>query len=158
MSSAPQLTTTAHIRVAFIGSAGIPNLYGGFESFLEHCAPEIAKHTKAVVVTCDHSLYEDQTGDFHGVRRIFIPIRANGAHSILHDLLAFLRVLPVVDQIIVLGVSGGVWFPLFRALCMLTSKRLLINIDGVEWRRSKFSPWRRGVLRAFDRLAQVFSH
>jgi glycosyltransferase involved in cell wall biosynthesis len=158
MSSKPNLNIIVHTRVAFIGSAGIPNRYGGFESFLEHCAPEIAKRTRAVVVTCDSSLYQDRAVDFHGVRRIFIPIRANGARSIIHDLFAFLRVLPIADQIVVLGVSGGVWFPLFRALCTLMGKRLLVNIDGVEWRRSKFSPWRRGLLRVFDMLAQVFSH
>jgi glycosyltransferase involved in cell wall biosynthesis len=149
---------SASLRVAFIGSAGIPNRYGGFESFLEHCAPEIARHTQTVLVTCDSAMYDDRSTDFHGVRRMFIPIRANGALSVFHDLFAFLRVIPLVDCVVVLGVSGGLWFPLFRAICAATRKQLVVNIDGVEWRRNKFGFWRRGLLRTFDSLAQRFSH
>lgn len=145
-------------RVAFIGSSGIPNCYGGFEAFLENCAPEIAKNTKATIVTCDSTLYNDKTPNFHGVRRIFIPVRANGFSSIFHDLISFIRVFPAADYIFVLGVSGGVWFPLFRTLCTLTGKILLVNIDGLEWRRRKFSNWQRSILKTFDSIAQIFSH
>ena len=147
-----------HLRIAFVGSAGIPNRHGGFESFLEHCAPEISKKTRITIVTCDSKLYEDKTSDFNGVHRIFIPIRANGILSIVHDLIAFLRVLPITNYIVILGVSGGIWFPLFRILCTITGRRLLVNIDGVEWRRLKFNRWQRGVLKFFDALAQCCSH
>ena len=146
------------IRVAFIGSAGIPNRYGGFESFLEHCAPVVAERCAQVMVTCDAASYEDRETEFRGVQRLFIGVRANGAPSIVHDLVAFLRVLPHATHVVVLGVSGGPWFPLFRALCQIQGKRLLVNIDGVEWRRSKFSRWRRRLLRAFDALAQRCAH
>lgn len=80
------------IRIAFVGSVGVPNRYGGFEAFLEHCGPEIAKKAAEVVVTCDASVYENKDGDFQGVKRVFIPVRANGGASILHDALAFLKV------------------------------------------------------------------
>lgn len=150
--------TDRPIRVAFIGSAGIPNRYGGFEAFLEHCAPTIARHVENVTVTCDSALYIDQREDFDGVRRLFISVRANGARSILHDLVAFARVFPRATHVVVLGVSGGLWFPLFRLLCAATGKRLIVNIDGVEWRRAKFSAWRRGVLRGLDALAQLGAH
>ncbi|MFS9599350.1 hypothetical protein Q6311_30915, partial [Klebsiella variicola] len=79
---------------------------------------------------------------------------ANGAFSVLHDLLAFLRVFSRSQGIVVLGVSGGLWFPLFRAMCALTGKRLIINVDGVEWRRAKFSVNKRRLLKLFDALAQ----
>lgn len=146
------------MRVAFIGSAGIPNRYGGFESFLEHCGPSFAVATASTVVTCDASLYQDDLSpDFCGVRRVFLKTRANGASSILHDLLAFLRVYRGNTHIMVLGVSGGPWFPLFQLMCRLGGKRLGVNIDGVEWRRTKFSRNKQRILRLFDHLAQRFS-
>lgn len=146
------------MRVAFIGSAGIPNRYGGFESFLENCGPSFAATTASTVVTCDASLYPDDISpEFHGVRRVFLATRANGALSVLHDLLAFLRVYWGSTHIMVLGVSGGPWFPLFLLMCRLGGKRLGVNIDGVEWRRSKFSPVKKRILRLFDSLAQRFS-
>lgn len=146
------------ISVSFVGSAGIPNKYGGFEAFLEHCAPEIARLVTRVIVTCDSSMYSEKDSNFNGVERVFIKVPANGAWSVLHDLIAFFSVFLVSTHIIVLGVSGGPWFPLFRFLCSLTGKTLLINVDGVEWQRSKFSRWKRVVLRLFDYLSQTFSH
>ena len=146
------------MTISFIGSAGIPNRYGGFESFLEHCAPKIAAQDISVFVTCYSGLYQDQRPDFRGVHRLFLSLSANGLSSIAHDAIAFLRVFYRSDQIVVLGVSGGLWFPLFRLLCELYGKRLIVNVDGVEWRRKKFSARKRQLLRLFDTLAQRFSH
>lgn len=146
------------LKVAFIGSVGIPNRYGGFESFLEQCAPILANSVAQVTVSCDAEKYDDHTPEYKGVRRIFINVPANGAKSVLHDLVAFMRVWPNASHIVVLGVSGGLWFPLFRFLCLLTGAQLCINIDGVEWRREKFSYVKRIALRLFDGLAQLFAH
>lgn len=148
----------ANNHLAFIGGAGIPNRYGGFESFTESCCPAILDLVGSVTVTCDASLYPDKRPAFSGVRRVFISVRANGASSILHDLVAFLAVFRNATHIIVLGVSGGVWFPLFRLLCDCFGKRLLVNVDGLEWRRTKFSRVKRMLLRVFDGMAQLFAH
>lgn len=155
-NTAPQKSVS--YCIAFIGTAGVPNCYGGFESFLEFCGPVIARQVKSVTVTCDASLYTDQQPQFQGMHRIFLPVRANGAMSVLHDLLAFFAVFRRSTHIIVLGVSGGAWFPVFRLLCDLFGKRLLVNVDGVEWRRTKFSPTKRLLLRCFDAMAQLCAH
>lgn len=144
--------------ISFIGSAGIPNRYGGFEAFLEHCTPEISVHAGRVIVTCDSSLYEDRSEEYGYVERRFIGIKANGAQSALHDLVAFFRVFSASSHIVILGVSGGLWFPLFRLLCAFGGRTLAVNLDGVEWQRGKHSPFKRAVLRVFDILAQVFAH
>lgn len=145
-------------RIAFIGSVGIPNRYGGFEAFLEHTTPFMLDGAESVIVTCARSVYPDGEPTYQGVERVFINCPANGAASILHDLLAFFAVFPRASHIIVLGVSGGMWFPLFRLLCALTGKQLLVNVDGVEWKRGKFSPSKRLFLRVIDYIAQRFAH
>ncbi len=146
------------VNFAFIGSAGIPNRYGGFESFLEHCGPAFARMTKSTIVTCDASLYqEDLSSQYLGVNRVFLGVAANGVASVMHDLIAFLRVYRSSSHIMVLGVSGGLWFPFFKLMCWLGGRRLGVNIDGVEWRRTKFSRYKQRVLRVFDYLAQRFS-
>lgn len=145
-------------NIAFIGTAGIPNRYGGFESFLEHCAPVVVCMGHKVTVSCDARLYPDKAPIYRGVQRRFLSVPANGGASILHDLLAFFRVFASHRFIVVLGVSGGAWFPLFRVLCDATGKRLIVNVDGVEWRRSKFGPSKRALLKLFDAAAQRFAH
>ncbi len=147
-----------HLRISFIGSAGIPNRYGGFESFLEHCAPVIAAKGHKVQVSCDARLYEDRTSDYQGVERVFLAMPANGGWSLIHDLLAFLKTYRKASHIVVLGVSGGFWFPIFRLVCDLAGKRLLVNVDGVEWRRTKFGKGKRWLLKILDLLAQKFAH
>jgi hypothetical protein len=146
-------------RVAVVGCVGIPNRYGGFESFAEHISPALRARGMAVSVTCDRARYaDDLSPEFKGVRRLFIRMPANGALSPLHDLLAFLRVVFSHDAVLVLGVSGGMFFPLFRLLALLSGSQVLVNVDGVEWRRTKFQPWKRSFLYLSDWLAQRFAH
>jgi glycosyltransferase involved in cell wall biosynthesis len=146
------------MKLGIIGSAGVPNRYGGFESFLEHCGPVLSRKTKAIYVTCDASLYQDDlSAQYLGMNRVFISVKANGVFSIIHDLIAFLRIYRNSTHIMVLGVSGGLWFPFFKLMCYWGDKRLGVNIDGVEWRRSKFNNIKKQVLRFFDYLAQRFS-
>lgn len=143
--------------IAFIGSVGIPNVYGGFEGFLEACTPDLATRHR-VTVTCDRSRYDDHTTQWRGVHRVFLSLPANGALSVLHDFVAFLRVLPTHRNIVVLGVSGGIFFPIMRLLASLLRRRLIVNVDGVEWRRDKFSRKKKAFLKLSDTLAQTFAH
>lgn len=140
---------------AFIGSNGIPNKYGGFESFLEAICPEMVNLGAKVIVTCDANKYLERAPQFEGVDRKFISIRANGFRSTLHDLFAFLAVFSKADVIVVLGVSAGPFFLFFRTLCWVSRKQLVVNIDGIEWRRTKFSKPIRFILWAYDLLAQI---
>lgn len=149
---------TMEMSIAFIGAVGVPNNYGGFEMFLESCAPELVKNFKKVLITCDRTRYKNRDEEWHGVRRVFIPVSANGPQSVLHDLLAFFAVFWRVQAIIVLGVSGGIFFPLFRLLCAVSGKKLIVNVDGIEWRRAKFSRTRRWFLYLSDRMAQQCAH
>ncbi len=145
------------MRIAFIGSVGVPNRYGGFESFLEACAPVWVHDGHEIFVTCYSGAYTSREPVWKNVRRIFIPIPANGIYSIFHDLVAFFMTFWHSDAVVVLGVSGGIWFPLMRAFCAAKGVRLVVNIDGVEWRR-KTSIFRRLYLYISDRIAQQFSH
>lgn len=144
--------------LAFIGAVGVPNNYGGFEMFLESCAPEMAKSFKRVLITCDSTRYTDHSIGWKGTERLFVSIPANGAQSIRHDLAAFCKVFGKADVIVVLGVSAGIFFPFFRAASSLFGRKLVVNVDGVEWRRAKFSFWKRSFLYISDRLAQLCAH
>lgn len=144
--------------IAFIGTVGVPNVYGGFEAFLETSVPMLVQRGHRVTVTCDAARYTDHSPAWHGATRMFIDVSANGAASVLHDALAFFKVFADHRNIVVLGVSAGLFFPVFRLLCSLTGKKLIVNVDGVEWRRTKFSFAKRAFLRLSDTLAQVFAH
>lgn len=145
-------------RIAFIGSVGVPNIYGGFEMFLETCAPIFVNYFERVYITCDKSRYSARDAWWSGARRIFIPLRANGMQSVLHDLFAFFAVFWRVEIIIILGVSGGLFFPLFRCVCAITGKKIIVNVDGIESRRAKFSNAKRLFIFISDKLSQLCAH
>lgn len=144
--------------IAFIGTVGVPNIYGGFEAFLEVIVPVLVQRGHRVTVTCDASRYTDRVPCWHGATRVFIGVGANGSASVFHDMLAFCKVFAGHRNIVVLGVSAGIFFPIFRLVCALAGKRLIVNVDGIEWRRLKFSAAKRAFLRVSDMLAQVFAH
>jgi glycosyltransferase involved in cell wall biosynthesis len=144
--------------VAFIGTAGVPNTYGGFEGFLEVTVPIFVEHGYAVSVTCDSARHSEKSQLWRGAKRKFIGIPANGGLSVLHDFIAFFRVFRSSRNIVILGVSAGVFFPFFRLMCDLARKRLIVNVDGVEWRRKKFSFPKRLYLWFSDFFAQSFAH
>jgi glycosyltransferase involved in cell wall biosynthesis len=145
-------------KISFIGTVGIPNLYGGFESFLESCTPEMLESVASVKVTCHRSQYKDLSKFYLGVERVFLDTPPNGPLSIIHDLFAFLKVFNSSTHIVILGVSGGIWFPLFRFLTTITNKILIVNIDGVEWRRKKHNLPSKFFLWISNLLAQLFSN
>jgi glycosyltransferase involved in cell wall biosynthesis len=153
-------STPEAASIAIIGCVGVPNRYGGFESFAEHIGRHLAHNGYTVTVTCDARVYKDDPApQFDTIHRLFIRIPANGALSPLHDLVAFFRTAWKADRVLILGVSGGLFFPLFwLANRLFGAAPFWINVDGIEWRRAKFGPVRRAFLLLSDRLAQRFAH
>lgn len=144
-------------KVALVGSAGIPANYGGFETLAEN----LVRHWSAsgdqldLIVFCSGKLSFGRENRFLSARRICLPISANGIQSILYDILSLL-VCGVVkaDVTVVLGVSGGLFFPVFR---MLSRSKIVVNIDGLEWRRAKWGRFAKWFLRMSELVAVRFS-
>ena len=67
-----------------------------------------------------------------------IPLSANGAQSILYDMSGQFCTLVFSGHkhLLILGTSGAVVLPLVRLFC--PSVNIVINIDGLEWKRQKW--------------------
>lgn len=61
-----------------------------------------------------------------------MPLDANGSQSILYDIVSLIKATKKSDVILILGVSGCCFLPIYR---LFSKKRLVINIDGLEHRR-----------------------
>lgn len=149
-------TQTKKQRVAIIGTVGIPACYGGFETLAEHLASNLTRNY-AVTVYCSGKKYkkEERLKTYKGAKLVYLPLDANGKSSILYDFLSILHALFFSDVLIVLGVSGGFFFPFVR---LFTNKRLIVSIDGIEWKRAKWSKYARWYLWIAEYLAVKFSH
>ncbi len=148
-------------RVGVIGTVGVPARYGGFETLTEQLARNITPLEAELVIYCQRSAYpevvNEADNEFAGHRRVFMPLRANGPASMLHDVLSMLHaaVYLQVDVMLVLGYSGAWAMPLLRLL--RPRMPIITNIDGMEWRRNKFGAKTKRVLRWLESLAVYHS-
>ncbi len=142
------------MRVAIIGTVGIPARYGGFETLAEQLV-----HYKGaqlnITVYCSSKAYKNKNTHYKNARLKYIWLDANGAQSILYDIISVLHAVKRNDTLLILGVSGTIILPLIRLL--FPFRKVITNIDGLEWKREK---WSRGVkrfLKFSERLAVQYS-
>lgn len=143
-------------KVAIIGTAGVPARYGGFETLAHHLVSELNSDFDLHVYASSRIYKKDERVKFWNNARVhYIPLKANGISSVIYDVLSMIHALFVADTFIILGVSGGVFIPFIK---MFTRKKIIVNIDGLEWRREKWSKKAKKFLRFSEKLAVKYSH
>jgi glycosyltransferase involved in cell wall biosynthesis len=143
------------MRIALLGTDGIPARYGGFETFVEQIALPLTALGHEVLVVGSSIGRPKSIDKQPSLRIVNLPLRANGASSIVFDLLSFFRVFWWADAIVLLGVSAGVFAPVFRLFTRRS--RLVINVDGLESRRQKWRGLRGGFLAFSEACAVRFA-
>lgn len=143
-------------RVAIIGTVGLPAKYGGFETLAEHLVGELSGEFDFTVY-CTGKKYPkaQRQRSYRGARLVYLPFDANGLQSIIYDTLSILHALLFADVLLVLGVSGGFLLPFVK---WFTNKKIIVSIDGIEWKRNKWSKLARWYLWAAEWMAVKFSH
>lgn len=141
------------MKIAILGSRGIPVSYGGFETLAEELSTRLVKRGHEVAVYCCEP-YSETGGDIYkGVKRIVLPtIRTKVLEKPVYAFLSLLSSSAKnFDIILMLGISVS-------PLCFiprLAGKRVIINIDGLEWQRRKWGSVVSGLLRFEEKMAGV---
>ncbi|MDE6695722.1 MAG: DUF1972 domain-containing protein [Muribaculaceae bacterium] len=142
------------MKVAIIGTVGVPANYGGFETLVEQLVRHNHSDNLQYSVYCSKKSYTDQRWVYHGAKTEYVGLNANGIQSIPYDILSLIRASRGSDAILVLGVSGCAFLPVFR---LFSKKKLIINIDGLEHRRDKWNKWIRRFLKFSERQAVKYA-
>ena len=141
-------------KVAIIGTVGIPANYGGFESLVEQFVQRLWDDFEFTVY-CQRSAFAKRPARIGKVNLKYMPLHANGITSVLHDMLSILHALSYADTLLILGVGGCTLLPVLRFFgCR---KRILVNIDGIEWRRPKWTKIAKWYLHFAERCAVKYS-
>ncbi len=138
------------MKVSIIGTVGVPANYGGFETLVEQLVRHNQNDDLQYAVYCSNKSYSDERWVYHGAKTEYIGLNANGIQSIPYDIVSLLKASRRSDVILVLGVSGCAFLPLFR---LFSKKKLIINIDGLEHRRDKWNKWVRKFLKFSEKQA-----
>jgi len=145
-------------KISILGTVGIPATYGGFETLAENLARfhQANRLLGQLVVYCSAKSYPTHPETYLGAKLRYIGLNANGISSIIYDVVSlFSAVRQGSDVILLLGVSGAIALPLVR---LVSSVRIVTNIDGIEWKRDKWNRFARWFLRLSERIAVRFSH
>lgn len=143
-------------KIAIIGSAGVPGRYGGFETLAHHLVLQLNQQFD-LTVYCTQKIYtpSERVKTWNGARLIYLPFNANGLQSIIYDFIAIIHALFTADRLVILGVSGCSLLPLVR---LFSRKPIIVNIDGLEWKRDKWSKPVKWFLKFSEWCAVKFSH
>lgn len=144
------------MRIAILGSRGIPANYSGFETCAEELAVRLVERGHSVSVYCcrPYSHFPDEY--YKGVKRIVLPtIRTKSLEKIFHAALSLIHVAVTnTDVVLVLGLN----IPLFCWLPRILGKKVFINVDGLEWKRKKWGVLASKYLLWSERMAALVSH
>jgi glycosyltransferase involved in cell wall biosynthesis len=145
-----------NLRIAILGIRGIPNHYGGFENLAEHLAPALVKAGHEVFVYNSHN-HPFKGKSWKGVNIVhcYDPESWTGTvGQFLYDLNCIRDARKRnYDLILQLGYSSSsVWGRLFPAKSVI-----VYHMDGLEWKRTKYSKVTRRFLLYAEKLAVKFS-
>jgi glycosyltransferase involved in cell wall biosynthesis len=126
------------MKIAILGTRGIPNQYGGFEQFAECVTPSLVKRGHEVCVY-NSSLHPYNEREWNGVQLIKkwdIEDKIGTTGQFIYDLNCILDSRKRnFDIILQLGyTSSSVWGFLFPHRSLIVT-----NMDGLEWKRTKYS-------------------
>ena len=124
------------LKIAMLGSRGIPHTYSGYETFLGEVGPRLVERGHEVLVYCRRSLFRERPKTYRGTRLIYLPsIETKTLGTLTHTLVSMGDVLfRGVDVIFVVNVVNGFHCILPRML----GKNVAINVDGLDWKRGKW--------------------
>lgn len=141
------------MKIAILGTRGIPNNYGGFEQFAEYLSVGLAERGHDVTVY-NTSFHEYKADDFKKVRicKKYSPEKLMGAPAnFIYDFLCLKDALKKeFDIIYELGYHSNA--PSYYLLNKNTPV-VITNMDGLEWKRSKWNLLTRKLIRRLERLA-----
>ena len=141
-------------KVAIIGTQGVPANYGGFETLVENIIGENCSNGIEYTVFCSSKDMPTKIAEHKGAKLKYICFKANGVQSIPYDIVSMMRSICGYDTLLILGVSGCIFLPVFKLFCR---KRIIVNIDGLEYRRAKWKSWVKKFLKLSEGTAIRFA-
>ncbi len=145
------------VRLAILGSRGIPARYGGYETVVESISTGLAK------MGVDVTVFSPTTNEFkgyvyNGVRLNFVQNlerRLGSVGTLLYDLISLIKSAFLnFDVIYMLGYSSAI----FCIIPRIFGKKVVINTDGMEWKRSKWSKFARLYLKRNEIISTKFAN
>ena len=146
------------MKIAILGTRGIPNNYGGYEQLAEYLSVGLVKKGHEVTVYNNQlHIYKEKIYKGVNIRHVYSPENLLGnSANIIYDYLCLLDSLILKHDIILecgyqSSAIGYYFAPINRSI-------IITNMDGLDWKRSKWRPWIQKLTKYFEKLAVKKSH
>ncbi|RPF22768.1 DUF1972 domain-containing protein [Myceligenerans xiligouense] len=130
--------STHPLRIAMIGTRGVPARYGGFETAVEEIGARLADRGHQVRVYCRRPADQavDDPPEYLGMERVVLPaMRRRSLETLSHTALSVAHLVAHrTDAAIVFNAANAPLLPVLRAARVPVAT----HVDGLEWRRAKW--------------------
>ena len=143
------------MRIAILGTRGIPAAYGGFETLAEELSRRLAARGHEVTVYCRTRYAGEPWNPVRNIRRVVLPtIPTKYLDTAVH---AFLSSLHAARE----GFDAALYCnAITAAVCWIPrvagGTRVLLNVDGLERQRKKWNVLGRAAYLVSERLSAKF--
>jgi glycosyltransferase involved in cell wall biosynthesis len=145
-----------NLKIAILGTRGVPNHYGGFEHISEYVSAGLVKRGHSVTVYNSHNHpYTADTWNGVKIQHCFDPEYLVGtAGQFIYDFNCLMDARrKKFDVVLLMGyTSCSIWGRLYPK-----SSTIITNMDGLEWKRSKYSKKVQQFLKYAEKLAVKYS-
>jgi glycosyltransferase involved in cell wall biosynthesis len=140
------------MKIAILGSRGIPAAYGGYDTLSEELSIRLINVPSIeVIVYCRSSYYKEKPPKYNGVELIYLPApRIKLIESLLNSFLSTINVLGNEIDVIFFLDPANAPFCLLLRLC---GKKVVIHTDGLGWKRRKWGH----IARRYYKFAEWLS-
>lgn len=142
------------MRIAMVGTRGIPASYSGFETCVEELSARLAARGHRVTVYCrsHHITYPGKS--YRGAHLVKLPtIRNKYLDTIVHTTLSCLHLLVNRHDVVLLCIAGN---SPAAILPRLAGMPVALNVDGLDWQREKWPTAAKRYLQVAEWLATRF--
>lgn len=141
------------MRIAILGTRGIPANYGGFETFAEHLSTRLVARGHDVTVYCRAHYVSPRELEFQGVKLKVLPtIRTKYFDTIVHTFLSALHAVPKrYDAALICNAANAP----FASILRLAGTPVALNVDGLEHKRKKWNWIARSYYLLAEKLATI---
>jgi glycosyltransferase involved in cell wall biosynthesis len=142
------------MKIAMVGTRGIPANYSGFETAVEELSVRLAQRNHEVVVYCRKHMVKVEGDRYRGVKLVKLPtIKKKHLDTITHTFISSMHLLVKeradVALYFIAGNSPCCFIPRLGGI------PTAINVDGMDSSRDKWNKYAKIYLRFAERLAPV---
>jgi glycosyltransferase involved in cell wall biosynthesis len=142
------------MRIAYVGTMGIPAHYGGFETCVEEVATRLVKRGHEITVYCGCRDSKRQAKLYKSVHLIYVPCQRS--KFLDFPFRAFVSATDVMkSDVDIVHFYGSDAWP-FTLIPRIVSSKTVLSLDGLVWNRLSYPIWARKILRLTASFALCF--